>query len=418
MSASSGGDRVEQFSRLEFPSVELTTSMWITPRCNWCGPRSNSIVLLTGNLSATSSAMKPPCSTAANRHACRQASLGQLGREFLSRVHGSAPDIAGLDRANPLAMATSQPPCAGASGPEAKAKPRTSWKRAVDAVLAAGQSHRDLAGSGEARRGCQRMGELVLRPSNRRPAKLRSPFLALADVPSVTRSWLSPFFRRRDHALSKTRLRAHLSTRRNRAGRVEGDSYSPFRAAPMEGGKMAKAQESGREFLALRTGANVFRQASKSCSAPTAKPATARKPLLPATAGRSRRAQRPAWHQLDPRSVHAPWEPISPDNDVLFLAKALQRWRVGEGLMTVAALVDLLIECADRQSGVDSRRSAVDKRRAWAIRRGRSSIRFLRRMPEYIKSHLSQFKRTDINLSRVPTVTPPTVPSAATPLPG
>jgi 3-isopropylmalate dehydrogenase len=77
-------------------------------------------------------------------------------------VHGSAPDIAGQDRANPLAAILSAAMLLEYSldAPEAAQRVR----EAVAATLAAGHRTADLAGFGGtgAPIGCRRMGELVL----------------------------------------------------------------------------------------------------------------------------------------------------------------------------------------------------------------------------------------------------------------
>jgi len=90
------------------------------------------------------------------------ASLGEGGIGLYEPVHGSAPDIAGQDRANPLAAILSAAMLLEHSldAPEAARAIRD----AVAATLAAGHRTADLAafgGSGEPV-GCRRMGELVL----------------------------------------------------------------------------------------------------------------------------------------------------------------------------------------------------------------------------------------------------------------
>jgi 3-isopropylmalate dehydrogenase len=90
------------------------------------------------------------------------ASLGQGGVGLYEPVHGSAPDIAGQDAANPLAAILSsamllehslQLPAAAAS-----------IREAVAAVLGEGHRSGDLVLPGEDRpiTGCRAMGDLVL----------------------------------------------------------------------------------------------------------------------------------------------------------------------------------------------------------------------------------------------------------------
>ena len=91
------------------------------------------------------------------------ASLGEGGIGLYEPVHGSAPDIAGQDRANPLAAILSAAMLLEHSldAPEAARAIRD----AVSATLDAGHRTADLAdfgGRGEPV-GCRRMGELVLK---------------------------------------------------------------------------------------------------------------------------------------------------------------------------------------------------------------------------------------------------------------
>ena len=88
------------------------------------------------------------------------ASLGQGGIGLYEPVHGSAPDIAGRDVANPLAAILSAAMLLEHScdAPEA-----AGWIRdAVGAVLDAGHRTADIARPGEAVVGCVEMGGLVL----------------------------------------------------------------------------------------------------------------------------------------------------------------------------------------------------------------------------------------------------------------
>ena len=98
------------------------------------------------------------------------ASLATGGFGLFEPVHGSAPDIAGKDLANPLAAIQSvamlletafpEPDPNAAGGKRAAAAVR----KAVSDVLGAGHRSGDLVLPGEAREtvGCRRMGELVL----------------------------------------------------------------------------------------------------------------------------------------------------------------------------------------------------------------------------------------------------------------
>ncbi len=98
------------------------------------------------------------------------ASLATGGFGLFEPVHGSAPDIAGKDVANPLAAIQSVAMLlettfgsAGAEGVGAKAA-AAAVRKAVGDVLDAGHRSADLLLPGESREtvGCKRMGELVL----------------------------------------------------------------------------------------------------------------------------------------------------------------------------------------------------------------------------------------------------------------
>ena len=88
------------------------------------------------------------------------ASLGEGGVGLYEPVHGSAPDIAGRDAANPLAAILSAAMLLEHSldAPEAAGALRA----AVAAALDSGARTGDLAGPGETAIGCRAMGDLVL----------------------------------------------------------------------------------------------------------------------------------------------------------------------------------------------------------------------------------------------------------------
>ncbi len=89
------------------------------------------------------------------------ASLGASGAGLYEPVHGSAPDIAGKDAANPLAAILSAAMLLEHSldAPEAAA----AIGSAVERVLDAGHRTADLAAPGEPALSCRAMGERVLR---------------------------------------------------------------------------------------------------------------------------------------------------------------------------------------------------------------------------------------------------------------
>jgi 3-isopropylmalate dehydrogenase len=88
------------------------------------------------------------------------ASLGAGGPGLFEPIHGSAPDIAGQDKANPMAMVLSAAMLLRQGlGREAAA---TDLERAVDRVLAAGFRTGDLMAEGCRPVGCREMGEHLL----------------------------------------------------------------------------------------------------------------------------------------------------------------------------------------------------------------------------------------------------------------
>jgi 3-isopropylmalate dehydrogenase len=80
-------------------------------------------------------------------------------RGLYEPIHGSAPDIAGQDKANPLAAILS----AAMLLRHSLACPAAAdeIEQAVGAVLDAGHRTADLAGPGELALGCRAMGKLV-----------------------------------------------------------------------------------------------------------------------------------------------------------------------------------------------------------------------------------------------------------------
>lgn len=90
------------------------------------------------------------------------ASLPSSGPGVFEPIHGSAPDIAGTDAANPLAMILS----AAMMCQYDLARPELAalLEKAVEAVLDEGYRTRDIAtegGAGETLVGCVEMGDLV-----------------------------------------------------------------------------------------------------------------------------------------------------------------------------------------------------------------------------------------------------------------
>jgi 3-isopropylmalate dehydrogenase len=89
------------------------------------------------------------------------ASLGSDGPGLFEPIHGSAPDIAGQDRANPLAMVLSAAMLLRVGLKQEGAA--ADLEAAVDRVLEAGYRTGDLMAEGCTLVGCQAMGEQLLR---------------------------------------------------------------------------------------------------------------------------------------------------------------------------------------------------------------------------------------------------------------
>ena len=89
------------------------------------------------------------------------ASLGSEGPGLFEPVHGSAPDITGQDKANPMAMVLSAAMMLRIGLKQSSAA--NDLERAVDAVLASGFRTGDLMSEGCTPLGCQAMGEQLLK---------------------------------------------------------------------------------------------------------------------------------------------------------------------------------------------------------------------------------------------------------------
>ncbi|MEN9212073.1 MAG: 3-isopropylmalate dehydrogenase [Thermostichus sp. DG_1_5_bins_95] len=88
------------------------------------------------------------------------ASLGSTGPGVYEPVHGSAPDIAGQDKANPIAQVLSGAMMLRYSLNQPEAATRI--EQAVETVLAQGYRTGDIYSEGMTLVGCQQMGEKIL----------------------------------------------------------------------------------------------------------------------------------------------------------------------------------------------------------------------------------------------------------------
>jgi len=89
------------------------------------------------------------------------ASLGSDGPGLFEPIHGSAPDIAGQDKANPMAMVLSAAMMLRVGLQQDAAA--TDLELAVERTLAAGFRTGDLMAEGCNQLGCKAMGEQLLR---------------------------------------------------------------------------------------------------------------------------------------------------------------------------------------------------------------------------------------------------------------
>jgi 3-isopropylmalate dehydrogenase len=89
------------------------------------------------------------------------ASLGAGGPALFEPIHGSAPDIAGQDKANPIATILSVALMFRYSFD--LEEPAQLIERAVDSVLAAGYRTADIMSEGKKLVGTEAMGELILK---------------------------------------------------------------------------------------------------------------------------------------------------------------------------------------------------------------------------------------------------------------
>jgi len=88
------------------------------------------------------------------------ASLGSDGPGLFEPVHGSAPDIAGQDKANPMAMVLSAAMMLRIGLKQSAAA--ADLERAVDTVLASGLRTGDLMAEGCTPVGCSAMGSALI----------------------------------------------------------------------------------------------------------------------------------------------------------------------------------------------------------------------------------------------------------------
>jgi len=139
-------------SALEFPSVEAQATLYVDNAAMQLvrAPKPIRCAAHRGNLFGDILSDESRHATGRHRTCCRQLARRQRAGSFLQPVHVQPRTSPASMRPTPLAMALSAAIVAAGRRLKARRKPPTSWKRAVDAVLAAGPSHRR---SGRTRRG-------------------------------------------------------------------------------------------------------------------------------------------------------------------------------------------------------------------------------------------------------------------------
>ncbi|QPN56935.1 3-isopropylmalate dehydrogenase [Synechococcus sp. CBW1107] len=151
-------DRVEVIAA-EFPRVELSHLYVDNAAMQLVRSPRQFDVLLTGNLFGDILSDEAAMLTG-SIGMLPSASLGAEGPGLFEPVHGSAPDIAGADLANPMAMVLSAAMMLRVGLKQEAAA--SELEAAVDRVLSAGYRTGDLMAEGCTRLGCSAMGEQLL----------------------------------------------------------------------------------------------------------------------------------------------------------------------------------------------------------------------------------------------------------------
>ena len=152
-------DRVEAIHAANYPEVELS-HMYVDNAAMQLvrAPRQFDVLLtsnLFGDVLSDEAAM-----LSGSIGMLPSASLGDGGPGLFEPIHGSAPDIARQDKANPMAMVLSAAMMLRVGlGEDAAA---TDLERCVDQVLAGGYRTGDLMSEGCTQLGCKAMGDQLL----------------------------------------------------------------------------------------------------------------------------------------------------------------------------------------------------------------------------------------------------------------
>jgi 3-isopropylmalate dehydrogenase len=152
-------DRVEALHASSYPGVDLS-HMYVDNAAMQLvrNPRQFDVLLtsnLFGDILSDEAAM-----LSGSIGMLPSASLGSGGPGLFEPIHGSAPDIAGQDRANPMAMVLSAAMLLRIALQQEAAA--VALEAAVDRVLAAGYRTGDLMAEGCTQLGCRAMGDQLL----------------------------------------------------------------------------------------------------------------------------------------------------------------------------------------------------------------------------------------------------------------
>jgi len=152
-------DRVETIHSQQYPSVTLSHMYVDNAAMQLVRDPRQFDVLLTGNLFGDILSDEAAM-LSGSIGMLPSASLGSDGPGLFEPIHGSAPDIAGQDKANPMAMVLSAAMMLRIALHQEQAA--AALEAAVNRVLAAGYRTGDLMAEGCTQLGCQAMGDKLL----------------------------------------------------------------------------------------------------------------------------------------------------------------------------------------------------------------------------------------------------------------
>ncbi|NJL97770.1 MAG: 3-isopropylmalate dehydrogenase [Synechococcaceae cyanobacterium SM2_3_2] len=152
-------ERVTAIAQADYPEVELSHMYVDNAAMQLVRWPKQFDVIVTGNLFGDILSDEAAMLTG-SIGMLPSASLGSEGPGVYEPVHGSAPDIAGQDKANPIAQVLSGAMMLRYSLDQPAAADRI--EKAVETVLAAGYRTGDIFSDGMTRVGCVEMGQRIL----------------------------------------------------------------------------------------------------------------------------------------------------------------------------------------------------------------------------------------------------------------